>query len=39
MKWGTFSLSQIPDLSKVPETFETDFEQFQLAEEIGFDTI
>ncbi len=39
MKWGTFSLSQIPDLSKVPETFETDFEQFQLAEELGFDTI
>ena len=39
MKWGTFSLSQIPDLSRVPENFETDFEQFQLAEELGFDTI
>ena len=39
MKWGTFSLSQIPDLSRVPENFETDFEQFALAEELGFDTI
>ena len=39
MKWGTFSLSQIPDLSRVPENFETDFEQFQLAEQLGFDTI
>lgn len=39
MKWGTFSLSQIPDLRKVPETFATDFEQFELAEALGFDTI
>ncbi|MEL0112034.1 MAG: LLM class flavin-dependent oxidoreductase [Rickettsiales bacterium] len=39
MKWGTFSLSQIPDLSRVPENFETDFEQFELAEALGFDTI
>ncbi len=39
MKWGTFSLSQMPDLDKVPETFATDFEQFALAEELGFDTI
>jgi alkanesulfonate monooxygenase SsuD/methylene tetrahydromethanopterin reductase-like flavin-dependent oxidoreductase (luciferase family) len=39
MKWGTFSLSQVPDLSRVPENFETDFEQFKLAEELGFDTI
>ena len=39
MKWGTFSLSQIPDLSLVPETFSSDFEQFELAEELGFDTI
>ncbi len=39
MKWGTFSLSQVPDLTKVPETFETDFQQFELAEELGFDTI
>ena len=39
MKWGTFSLSQIPDLNRVPENFETDFEQFQLAEKLGFDTI
>ena len=39
MKWGTFSLSQIPDLSLVPETFSSDFAQFELAEELGFDTI
>ena len=39
MKWGTFSLSQIPDLSRVPENFETDFKQFELAEALGFDTI
>ncbi|MBT3535893.1 MAG: LLM class flavin-dependent oxidoreductase [Rhodospirillaceae bacterium] len=39
MKWGTFSLSQVPDLSKVPETFASDFKQFELAEELGFDTI
>ena len=39
MKWGTFSLSQMPDLDTVPETFRTDFEQFALAEELGFDTI
>jgi alkanesulfonate monooxygenase SsuD/methylene tetrahydromethanopterin reductase-like flavin-dependent oxidoreductase (luciferase family) len=39
MKWGTFSLSQIPDLDRVPETLASDFEQFRLAEELGFDTI
>ena len=39
MKWGTFSLSQIPDLNLVPETFSSDFDQFELAEELGFDTI
>lgn len=39
MKWGTFSLSQVPDLSRVPETLDADFEQFLLAERLGFDTI
>ena len=39
MKWGTFSLSQIPDLNLVPETFSSDFDQFELAEELGFDSI
>ena len=39
MKWGTFSLSQVPDLSRVPQAFESDFRQFELAEALGFDTI
>ena len=29
MKWGVFSLSQVPDLSRVPAAFEEDFSYFQ----------
>ncbi len=32
MKQGTFSLSQIPDPSRVRKTFKTEFEPFQLIE-------
>ena len=39
MKWGVFSLSQIPDLSRVPVAFEEDFSLFQRAEELGYDTV
>jgi alkanesulfonate monooxygenase SsuD/methylene tetrahydromethanopterin reductase-like flavin-dependent oxidoreductase (luciferase family) len=39
MKWGTFSLSQMPDQLLRSETFDADFRQFELAEELGFDTI
>ncbi|MCZ6629614.1 MAG: LLM class flavin-dependent oxidoreductase [SAR324 cluster bacterium] len=39
MKWGVFSLSQVPDLSRVPEAFDEDFVFFQQAEALGYDTI
>lgn len=39
MKWGTFSLSQMPDQSLRTQAFDADFRQFELAEELGFDTI
>lgn len=39
MKWGVFSLSQMPDQSLRAEAFEADFRQFELAEELGYDTI
>ena len=39
MKWGVFSLSQIPDLSRVPVAFEEDFLFFQRAEAVGYDTV
>jgi len=39
MKWGVFSLSQIPDLSRVPEAFDEDFTFFKRAEELGYDTV
>ena len=39
MKWGVFSLSQIPDLDRVPVAFEEDFSYFRRAEEIGYDTV
>ena len=35
MKFGTFSLSQMPDQSIRVEAFDKDIEQFQLAEELG----
>ena len=39
MKWGVFSLSQMPDQSVRVEAFDGDFRQFELAEELGYDTI
>ena len=39
MKWGVFSLSQIPDLERVTEAFDEDMAYFQRAEELGYDTI
>ncbi len=39
MKWGTFSLSQMPEVERAADIFATDFGQFELAEELGFDTI
>jgi alkanesulfonate monooxygenase SsuD/methylene tetrahydromethanopterin reductase-like flavin-dependent oxidoreductase (luciferase family) len=39
MKWSVFSLSQIPDLSRVTEAFDEDFVFFQRAEELGYDSI
>ena len=35
MKFGTFSLSQMPDQSIRFEAFDKDIEQFQLAEKLG----
>src|SRR5690606_4787902 len=39
MKWGVFSLSQMPDQSLRAEAFEADCRQFELAEELGYGTI
>lgn len=39
MKFGTFSLSQIPDQSQRVAAFDSDMQQFELAEKLGYDTI
>ncbi len=39
MKWGVFSLSQIPDLDRVSESFADDMAYFERAEALGFDTV
>ncbi len=39
MKWGVFSLSQMPDQSNRVAAFDADFRQFELAEKLGYDTI
>ncbi len=39
MKFGTFSLSQMPDQTIRVEAFDKDMEQFQLAEKLGYDTV
>lgn len=39
MRWGVFSLSQIPDQSRVVETIDEHMGQFRLAEELGYDSI
>jgi len=39
MKWGIFSLSQIPDQNHRVAAFEADLRQFELAEELGYDKV
>ncbi len=39
MKWGVFTLSQIPDQARRVEAFDEDMRQFKLADELGYDTI
>jgi alkanesulfonate monooxygenase SsuD/methylene tetrahydromethanopterin reductase-like flavin-dependent oxidoreductase (luciferase family) len=38
-RFGVFSLSQFPDLSKVVECFDNDLGFFQLAEQLGYDKV
>src|SRR5437867_12704295 len=38
-KFGIFSLSQFPDLSKVVESFDDDLGFFELAERLGYDKV
>ncbi len=38
-KFGVFSLSQQPDQATRVEAFDGDFRQFELAEELGYDTV
>jgi len=39
MKFATFTLSQITDLSRTAETLDEQFSQFILAEQLGFDSV
>jgi alkanesulfonate monooxygenase SsuD/methylene tetrahydromethanopterin reductase-like flavin-dependent oxidoreductase (luciferase family) len=39
MKWGVFSLSQIPDQSKRVASFDADLRLFELAEALGYDKV
>jgi alkanesulfonate monooxygenase SsuD/methylene tetrahydromethanopterin reductase-like flavin-dependent oxidoreductase (luciferase family) len=39
MKWGVFSLSQFPDQSTRVAAFDADLRQFELAEQLGYDTV
>lgn len=39
MRWGIFTLSQIPDQARRVEAFDDDMRQFTLAEQLGYDTI
>lgn len=38
MKFGIFSLSQIPDQGRRVKAIQEELEEFQLAEELGYDT-
>jgi alkanesulfonate monooxygenase SsuD/methylene tetrahydromethanopterin reductase-like flavin-dependent oxidoreductase (luciferase family) len=38
-RFGVFSLSQFPDLSKVVESFDDDLGFFELAEQLGYDKV
>ncbi len=39
MKWGVFSLSQVPDLDRVSRSFDDDMAYFARAEALGYDTV
>ncbi len=39
MKWGIFSLSQFPDQTRRVAGFDADLRQFELAEQLGYDTV
>ena len=39
MRWGIFSLSQMPDQSQRVEAFDRDLAQFELAEQLGYDSV
>jgi alkanesulfonate monooxygenase SsuD/methylene tetrahydromethanopterin reductase-like flavin-dependent oxidoreductase (luciferase family) len=39
MKWGVFSLSQFPDQSNRVASFDADLRQFELAEQLGYDSV
>lgn len=39
MRWGIFSLSQIPDQRNIERTLDEHIEQFKFAEELGYDSI
>ena len=39
MKWGVFSLSQIPDLDRTVQSFDDDMAYFERAEALGYDTV
>jgi alkanesulfonate monooxygenase SsuD/methylene tetrahydromethanopterin reductase-like flavin-dependent oxidoreductase (luciferase family) len=38
-QFGIFSLSQVPDLARVVESFDEDLGFFELAEELGYDKV
>jgi alkanesulfonate monooxygenase SsuD/methylene tetrahydromethanopterin reductase-like flavin-dependent oxidoreductase (luciferase family) len=38
-RFGVFSLSQFPDLSKVVQSFDDDLGFFELAEQLGYDKV
>jgi alkanesulfonate monooxygenase SsuD/methylene tetrahydromethanopterin reductase-like flavin-dependent oxidoreductase (luciferase family) len=38
-KYATFTLSQVPDLERTTEVLDEQFEQFILAEQLGFDGV
>ena len=39
MKFGIFSISQVPDQSQRVQAFDDDMRQFKLADDLGYDTI
>jgi alkanesulfonate monooxygenase SsuD/methylene tetrahydromethanopterin reductase-like flavin-dependent oxidoreductase (luciferase family) len=39
MKWGIFTLSQVPDQAQRVKAFDDDMRQFGLAEQLGYDAV